>query len=716
MSSFREGWYEIAFDAKTRNSQCRYFRSVSFYTLECTVLGNGQQILRWYDPQGPRGPGRPGQWSSRFRPLDSTPQGDWWDNPRGQGGGAQAAQPSLPGAHARSARQPTPRELCQRAAGADPGSVDGLNCTKVIHVGLFFDGTNNNMVRDKPIEGHSNVVSLFEAHKDDGNENFAYYIPGVGTRFPEIGEQGEDKEGKGFAAGGEARIHYGMLQVYNAVCRAATKSILLSDEEMRTLATSMVRGLATAWRLGDGKMQRIFEEINARLMLAIEGKRPRVTQLSLSIFGFSRGAAEARAFNQWIQQATGMRVGTAALDVRFLGVFDTVASVFLADSSPVGGDGLFDWARNNMEIVGARRTVHYAAAHEIRRSFPLSKASNGASYASGVKEFVYPGAHSDIGGGYSPNDQGKARAGRSALLSQIALNDMYFEALNAGAALKVKGQLPAAVRADFAVDPGLERAFMAYAAWTKVVEAEDVAASGGAPSEGRMQYHMGLYWRWRAKVSEDSRFKALSSYVHAGAQDQVDLWESEQDWRADVRAAQEASKPTRRFHARVGYVDIPPKATDTQEQLLAQIAQAHTVSDAVSEFFDKYVHDSHAGFWLMGAQTPYDKGVLIAEIKANKKRYDELMAIHRNGDPMHSGVAYHMAQGYKLNHFEQRVLKTDATTPGEIPVITDADSADLRDNAGLASSIVFRLMGTATRREAGGHGRYRRVFNRSSLL
>jgi uncharacterized protein (DUF2235 family) len=714
MNTFREGWYEIAFDPKTHNSQCRYFRTMSLYTVECTVLSNGQQILRWQDPQGPRGPGRPAQWSSRYRPLDNAPQGDWWDNPRSQASGKEAAQPGLPGAHARNARKPVPRELCQRAAAAGQSSVDGLSCTKEIHVGLFFDGTNNNMMRDKPGQGHSNIVSLYDAHKNDLKENFAYYIPGVGTPFPEIGEQGEDKGGKGFSAGGEARIHYGMLQVYNAACRATTDADLLTPSEMKAL---VINELATWWRLADSKMESIFEAIDARLMRAIDGKRPRVTKLSLSVFGFSRGAAEARAFNQWIQQASRMRVGTAVLEVRFMGVFDTVASVFLADSSPVGGDGLFDWARGNMEIAGARRTVHYAAAHEIRRSFPLSKASNGGSYADGVKEFVYPGAHSDIGGGYSPNDQGKAKAGRTALMSQITLNDMYFEALNAGAALKVKDQLPAAVRADFAVDPGLERAFTAYAAWTKYVEAQDVVAAGGTPSEGRMQYHMGLYWRWRAKVSDDNRFKALSSYGGAGAQDKVDLWESEQDWRADVQAAQAASKPTRVLHPKAGYINVPAKATATQQQLLAQIALAHTVSDAVSEFFDKYVHDSHAGFWLMGAQTPYDKGVLIAELKAKQKRYDELMAIHRDDvNPLHSGSAYHAAQPYKLNSFEQRVLQTNAKTPGEIPVITDADSADLRANAGVVPSIVFKLMGTATRREAGGHGRYRTVFNRSGVF
>ena len=40
-------------------------------------------------------------------------------------------------------------------------------------------------------------------------------------------------------------------------------------------------------------------------------------------------------------------------------------------------------------------------------------------------EVVYPGMHSDIGGGYPPGDQGKANGEDDALLlSQIALHDM----------------------------------------------------------------------------------------------------------------------------------------------------------------------------------------------------------------------------------------------------------------------------------------------------
>jgi hypothetical protein len=72
-----------------------------------------------------------------------------------------------------------------------------------------------------------------------------------------------------------------------------------------------------------------------------------------------------------------------------------------------------------------------------------------------------------------------------------------------------------------------------------------------------------------------------------------------------------------------------------------------------------------------------------------------------------------MARAYELNRFEQRVLQTDAQAPGTMPLMTDADAAEMRDHAGMMTSATLKLMGTATRREPHGHGRYRRVFDHS---
>src|SRR5260221_9348586 len=83
-------------------------------------------------------------------------------------------------------------------------NLDSGKCEVNMHLGLFFDGTNNNMENDKPKLGHSNVVRLFDAYvsqPDDGY--FSTYVNGVGTPFSEIGEEGNSTFGNGFGIGCE---------------------------------------------------------------------------------------------------------------------------------------------------------------------------------------------------------------------------------------------------------------------------------------------------------------------------------------------------------------------------------------------------------------------------------------------------------------------------------------------------------------------------------
>lgn len=703
MAEFREGWYEISFDANTRDRRSRYYKSTSLCTAECIVRESGLQILLWADEAG-----KPIAWSPDYRPMDVAPPGDWWDK---DPGGANY-QPGLPGDQSRANRNLTARELCQRAASADPAKANGLSCSKEIHVGLFFDGTNNNMERDLRDQSHSNVVSLFNAHKEDKVEHFRYYMPGVGTRFPEIGEDKESDDGKRFASGGEARIHWALIQVYNALHLAYHDVLLIQPDEAKTLCLSR---LSTFWRLGDDKLVSIFKGIQDRLLKAIKDQRPRVTKLHLSVFGFSRGSAEARTFCQWIQKAAeDMTIGEAKLELHFLGIFDTVASVGLADSSPVG-QGFQDWADGTMDIHGVNQTVHYVAAHEIRQSFPLSTARIRAkSYPPNTKEFVYPGAHSDLGGGYPAKSQGKGMGGRTALLSQIPLMDMYFEALAAGVRLRDKSEMDAIVERDFKVDPDLDKAFSDYAAWTKAQEKQNVA-NGGEPVQNRMRYHMELYWRWRASKADEASFKAMSSYVNSKEQDRQDLWESELDWRADVKAAQDASRPRQVFNARAGvFVDQPPAANEVQKRIVQAVAAAKDVPQNASDFFDKYVHDSHGGFWMLGPITKENRQDFIASIKQKKATRDRLLKeAEEQGNPGRARNFSNQASAYELNNFERRVLEADAKESETLPLMTDADAADLRDNAGTAATIALKIMGTGTRREPHGHGRYRRVFDKS---
>lgn len=306
------------------------------------------------------------------------------------------------------------------------------------------------------------------------------------------------------------------------------------------------------------------------------------------------------------------------------------------------------------------------------------------------------------------------------MLAQIPLNDMYHEALNAAVKVRTKAALPAEVAADFLVDQALDRSFMTYASWTvQYDERQNVATAGGAP-ENRMAYHTHLYWRWRAHVSPIDKFRALSSFQNADAQDKVDLWESELDWRRDVEVARRAAEPQYDYTPTIiGPVRSATKrshATVLQQRILQQVAKAAQVPEPVSEFFDRYVHDSHAGFWMLGPRTRLDKQALIAEIKERQRMHDLYLRLAQQAGDMDYETRVtleSMARSYELNQFERRVLAADAASPGSMPVFTDADAAEMRRRAGFMTSATMRLMGTATRREASGHGRYRRIFDRS---
>ena len=105
----------------------------------------------------------------------------------------------------------TPEQSKISLAGCD--SKGEKPCSIPVKVGLFFDGTNNNLERDRngirtgvldprtkkpiPIDNvvvdansasHSNVARLFSSFPSNkrGVGYFRYYIPGVGTPFKEL--------------------------------------------------------------------------------------------------------------------------------------------------------------------------------------------------------------------------------------------------------------------------------------------------------------------------------------------------------------------------------------------------------------------------------------------------------------------------------------------------------------------------------------------------
>ncbi|WP_312212397.1 DUF2235 domain-containing protein [Pseudescherichia sp.] len=373
-------------------------------------------------------------------------------------------------------------ELCLAA-----GRLVEPPCCKTLHISLFFDGTGNNLNNDLYIadpKHPTNIARLFRAtigqgyaggvqgHAGElvdmagtlGNKYYKYYIPGVGTPFPEVSDLDYSTFGLACATGGEARINWGLIRIIDALRRTLGKPALSDDESWKS-----VRAMTTEMednRANSGSMmrmiefQRLLKDLESDLKLALkqpEPGKPKLLGIKLYVYGFSRGAAAARAFVNWLVELlpNAFRKGAkpdlcltlegadwqVPLSVEFLGLLDTVASVGVAHIAPVA-EGHMGWADGAMELPDnglIKNCIHLVSGHEQRLCFPLdSICRQDGTYPSYAREVVYPGMHSDIGGGYPPGDQGKATGDNDGyLLSQIVSHDLYAAAFETGAPLKV---------------------------------------------------------------------------------------------------------------------------------------------------------------------------------------------------------------------------------------------------------------------------------------
>ena len=367
-------------------------------------------------------------------------------------------------------------------------------CEFTLNIGVFFDGTDNNRHTEPSKFTNTNIVRLWEAYKDDKDDGFfKHYVSGVGTPFTEIGEETVPGMGAPFGAGGEARIVYGLLQVINSVHafihnqtqRFSIKQLaaLCSDTQVPTeiandalgsaprrlsSAQQILADLGLSQGLVDAGERRFLghtlrderrdfiTRIAAELaqQLAARTTRPRVSAIYLDVFGFSRGAAQARVFTTWLHDlmlGRGQLFGVPS-HVRMLGLFDTVSSVGLTGAAASDGHHAWATARNLRIHPEVKNCVHYVAVHELRTNFPCDSVGGPEGVLPpNVHEHYGPGAHSDVGGGYAPGMQGKGGIERpidprrpvsegggsrfepddSRKLSQLPLNTMWEAALKA---------------------------------------------------------------------------------------------------------------------------------------------------------------------------------------------------------------------------------------------------------------------------------------------
>jgi uncharacterized protein (DUF2235 family) len=290
-------------------------------------------------------------------------------------GGSPLGTPATPGA----------AELSPLVATPDVEVESDSKCKPDLVIGVFFDGTGNNMMAE-PADRHTNVAKLYLSYQETSTSRI--YVEGVGTKAVS-GSDGQFVQdtslfglGMGLGPyGGEARLKeardrvWGALQKYHAEYGQAEKVIVdvFGFSRGAMLArhfVNMVRaGLPDLTQSPVSGQSRIFPDL----------REAETTSAPPSPFAF---APEGQPLYPRLE---------AEVRVRFLGIFDSVGSFYWPGNNDEG------FINGNLAEGSADFVYHPVASDEIRHNFPLTSIAPGLS--AGFEETLF-GVHSDIGGGY----------------------------------------------------------------------------------------------------------------------------------------------------------------------------------------------------------------------------------------------------------------------------------------------------------------------------
>lgn len=370
-------------------------------------------------------------------------------------------------------------------------------CLQTLWFSFFFDGTGNNLDADVGTNKHSNIAKLFRAHTENDTSQGIYrlYVPGVGTYFKEVGDDGGSKRGLGMGAEGDVRIEWAIKQ---------------------------------------------YDKMIAPHIARAKNQSNEIVEINVAVFGFSRGAAMARAFtNDFLKQRCKEKNGKwqtlsgHKIRFRFLGLLDTVASSGLpmsannidtvtipadyqtkvyfrlrneeirheslafekaaapgADPAPGNYDGHAAYGGKMAIPEMVEEVRHYIAAHEIRNSFPVESVwtlkDGRLSKPTHFFEYVYPGVHSDVGGSYRPGEGARSNDPINKL-GLIPLHHLYKSAMDAQVPLMPKSAWTPVQEADFEMGKEIVAAYTYYLA--KIPKSNSLGQL--------INSNMGLYFAWR---------------------------------------------------------------------------------------------------------------------------------------------------------------------------------------------------------------------------
>lgn len=432
--------------------------------------------------------------------------------------------------------------MVQRARGATRKSSSPACpvCHLKAWISLFFDGTGNHRERDFP-KCHSNVAALYDAHQNNPEEGIIpLYYEGLGRAF-------------------SFRERYEETKVYGRGGVRTVKHEGYEETDDRKLGKGFADGITE-------RLEKALFELTDQIE-RLKGKL-NVDEINLAVFGFSRGATEARAFLHWLaahskvkKAGNKLTYDGVPLNVKFLGIFDTVESV--------------GWAGTNKmpELIKTKvpafveKCTHIVAAHELRAAFPLTQVERDHRCV------VYPGVHADIGGGYEPDEQG-----RSNQLARIALLQMLDEARGAGLKMMSVGEMK---KDDFLWRTRYAPSFDVPSVVQKSLNDYIAAVKPSGAMSQHFQAHMNQYWRWidSGLAMQDVEQKKARFKGNKARED-------------DFRIMRHLLKFSARTPEGRGENQNPPKR--------------EAIPAPVEGFFETYVHDSFEHFSATGGTLQTD--------------------------------------------------------------------------------------------------------------
>ncbi|WP_160138826.1 T6SS phospholipase effector Tle1-like catalytic domain-containing protein [Chryseobacterium sp. c4a] len=267
-----------------------------------------------------------------------------------------------------------------------------------IRIGVFFDGTQNN---------RTNTNARLSPKGSDANK--AYH---------KLSDKKTDSYVNDLSNVARKELHYAKDNFTDSLYieGIGTDDLGADTDDITTVFGEGHLGVA----FGSGKQGIVAKVAKGCSLLAEKAKnlkgKDKINTLTVDVFGFSRGSAAARNFiyelsknksgDIWGSQLVKYKLEYSRLQVRFVGLYDTVSS-YDPNATNTTTSANFDNDVSelhlndlNLEINNlykAKKIIHFCADDEHRKNFMLTPTAKRA----GGQDFYLPGVHSDVGGCYT---------------------------------------------------------------------------------------------------------------------------------------------------------------------------------------------------------------------------------------------------------------------------------------------------------------------------